>query len=65
MSKIKRLPTVDEAIHEYLGHILNEIRYVNPNGKGVRAAYYGRLVDLKKNCMRIVNAIESQEKDNG
>lgn len=64
MKKIKRKPTVDELINLSLTNILNNLKYLNPNGKGVRVAYYGRFEDLRKDCQRIINVIESQGEDN-
>lgn len=65
MSKIRRLPTVDELLNISLANILNNIKYNNPNEKGSRAVYFGRFVDLKKDCQRIINAIEQLEEKNG
>lgn len=65
MSKIKKQITVEESINRSLLSILNEMRFFGAGKRGVQAHYNGRFVDLKRDCQRIINAIERWEENSG
>lgn len=63
--KVFKQITPEESINRSLISILNEIKYTTAGRRGIQTAYFGRFIDLKKDCLRIINAIERWEIDNG